>query len=89
MTRARKDLRAQRVELTSGQEAQPINRQGNLLDIPRSSFYHIPVPVSVDALMEAIEHNGRPEILYTDQSSQFTSEDLTSMLSRDHNTRTV
>ena len=38
----------------------------------------------IDALEEAIERYGSPEIFNTDQGSQFTSEDFTSVL-KDHN----
>ncbi|MCK5922562.1 MAG: IS3 family transposase, partial [Methylococcales bacterium] len=48
---------AQRKELVSGQEALPISRQCQLLDIPRSSFYHVPVPIGGEelALMKLID----------------------------------
>ena len=36
----------------------------------------------VDALEEAIETHGMPEIFNTDQGSQFTSEDFTGVLKR-------
>jgi putative transposase len=36
----------------------------------------------VDALEEAIEHHGAPEIFNTDQGSQFTSEDFTGVLKK-------
>jgi putative transposase len=36
----------------------------------------------VEALEEALPHNGRPEIFNTDQGSQFTSDDFTGTLKR-------
>ena len=38
----------------------------------------------IDALQEAIETHGKPEIFNTDQGSQFTSEDFTSVLKQHH-----
>ena len=38
----------------------------------------------VEALEEAIEQYGCPEIFNTDQGSQFTSEDFTSVLKKNH-----
>jgi putative transposase len=37
----------------------------------------------VEALEEAIEHHGTPEIFNTDQGAQFTSDDFTGVLKRE------
>jgi putative transposase len=41
------------------------------------------VEFCVEALEEALRHNGRPEIFNTDQGAQFTSPDFTDVLKRE------
>jgi len=56
-------------------------------DLPLPAY---PGPLSYDAvyiLKEAIERYGTPEIFNTDQGSQFTSEEFTKVLHRDHRCR--
>ena len=68
----------------SKEEVLPITRQCQLLDLARSSYFYMPEPVSDEELEEAIEQYGCPEIFNTDQGSQFTSEDFTSVLKKNH-----
>ncbi|MEX2517033.1 MAG: IS3 family transposase [Gammaproteobacteria bacterium] len=54
---ARKDSRAQRKEMVERKDPLPVKRQCALLDLPRSTFYHVPKPVSDSelALMRLID----------------------------------
>ncbi|WP_293653299.1 IS3 family transposase [Thiolapillus sp.] len=49
-TRARTDSRAQRKEMVDRKEPLPVARQCELLELPRSTFYHVPKPVSDEEL---------------------------------------
>jgi hypothetical protein len=49
-TRARTDSRAQRKEMVDRMDPLPVTRQCELLDLPRSTFYHVPKPVSDEEL---------------------------------------
>ena len=45
-TRARTDSRAQRKALVDRMDPLPVSRQCALIDLPRSTFYHVPKPVA-------------------------------------------
>ncbi|MBZ0070787.1 MAG: IS3 family transposase [Gammaproteobacteria bacterium] len=49
-TRARTDSRAQRKEMVDRTDPLPVSRQCALLDLPRSTFYHVPQPVTEEEL---------------------------------------
>jgi len=43
--KARTDSRGRRKEMADGKDPLPVTRRCELLDLPRSTFYHLPQPV--------------------------------------------